>query len=199
MNILDNKLVKTYFWCKQPCPDGNLALHPGTCMAVMSERVLKAMQEPIKKGELYLEININDDLDMELYLEINDDLDMVEDLSENQWVVGWHPDCLRLPDKFQKPPEKADQLPDYQLKCDNCEGHFVHKCTGKKDAAPWINEVRPPEACEKIEAYSGCHCEHCKQKHLGELPEDFRLWGYSLKELRSMRDFAETRGWRVPV
>ena len=28
-----------------------------------------------------------------------------------------------------------------------------------------------------------------------DFPEDFKLWGYSLKELRSMRDFAMAKGW----
>lgn len=28
-----------------------------------------------------------------------------------------------------------------------------------------------------------------------DLPADFELWGYTLAELRSMRDFAITKGW----
>lgn len=92
MSILDNELVKRYFCCKQPCPDGALAQHPGTCRAVASERVLDAMQQPINEWDKVLELET--------------DGRIREKVADDRWkncYQNFHGFWLRLPDRFGKP------------------------------------------------------------------------------------------------
>lgn len=128
-DILENDLVRKYFGCEKGA-HGACDGKRNDCMERTAFRVLKSMQEPIRKGEQAMWL---------WYRQVHDD-----------WIVGpwdgtklddYHPYVLRLPDRFQT--------------------------AGKKD--------------------------------IFDLPADFKLWGYSLAELRSMRNFAESRGWMVPI
>lgn len=84
-DILENELVKKYFGCKQPCPDG---YHPGTCLSIESERVLRAMQEEIKLGERYI---YSDDGGKRWQEVISQHV---------QFVSEFHPFILLLPSRF---------------------------------------------------------------------------------------------------
>ncbi len=93
MNLLDNELVRKYFTCQirqsGSCgrlPEGESFHIPGdkTCL---SAAVIRAMQEPIRKGERYLYIC---------------GLRIEESVQEHDWDACWHPIRLRLPDLFQK-------------------------------------------------------------------------------------------------
>lgn len=87
MSILDNKHVQKYF-ASGDCTEGNAAccLVP-RCMAL---RILEAMTQPIQKGERYLQIN-----ELGLAEESVLSLDPVHEKS------AFHPNFLRLPDRFQ--------------------------------------------------------------------------------------------------
>lgn len=80
-SILENELVRKYFGCN---PELN---YPHDCQALMALRVLTAMQEPIKKGERYLDVLR--------------DLTIDERVAETDWGIGLHMGYLRLPSQFQ--------------------------------------------------------------------------------------------------
>lgn len=82
MTILDNELVRKYF----------SAFGNGETMA---ERVLTAMQEPIKKGDKYLQLANGEWREMEWGLP--------------KTITGFHGFDLRLPSRFQAQ-EKRDEL-----------------------------------------------------------------------------------------
>lgn len=115
-SILDNELVKRYFSAPNDTPWVSDFPYPEK--EFMALRVLKAMEEPVKEGELYLAISE--------YGKVKGPQAFT---SSDNWK--FHCQWLRLPDSFQKSREK-ENVSDYQLKCDNCEGHFVHSCSGKK-------------------------------------------------------------------
>jgi len=90
MSILDNELVRKYFGC-EPGTDYSTPKHEhGTfipCIDWMGRKVLAAMQEPIRKGESYLNF-----ANMQDWIKIVDSPKDVE---------GYHPWGLRLSDKYQ--------------------------------------------------------------------------------------------------
>lgn len=103
--ILDNELVRKYFGCKDS--KTHLCFSSDDCH--MSYDILRAMQEPIGKGERYLF------------------------LAEDQWLEndsgcyrGFHPKELRLPDRFQ-PQEKKECENLGMLTCFRCHRELIHK------------------------------------------------------------------------
>lgn len=85
MNLLDHPLIRTYFGCNHPQGTTYCGDH---CKERISVRVLRSMQEPIKKGERCLEL-FNEGEVKEIVL-------------HPITVVAYHPMFLRLPDRFQK-------------------------------------------------------------------------------------------------
>lgn len=83
MNILDNELVRRYFWCNPGCESWE------SHYSHMAHRVLLAMQEPIRKGERYLYWSLDYPESWVEQTQTNDD-------------DSFHPLKLRLPDRFQK-------------------------------------------------------------------------------------------------
>jgi hypothetical protein len=99
MNILDNELVRKYFGCQHKANGRNLICD---CVAGDApQKILEAMQQPIRKGEYILQIMPSG--------EIHD---------KNAWVDydGLHLDLLRLPDRFQK--KKCPHL--WEIRCSEC-------------------------------------------------------------------------------
>lgn len=85
MGILENELVWKYFGTKHTgCPEGCNYDH----FDASSKRVLDAMQQPIRKGERYLNCHAPNDRWAELV--------SYED------ITNYHPYHLRLPDAHQK-------------------------------------------------------------------------------------------------
>lgn len=81
MNILDNELVRKYFY------EGDHYL--------MTDRILEAMQQPIKKGDKYLNLFISGEI--------------LEHVSEYAFPA-FHSWALRLPDRFQPKDEVEEKL-----------------------------------------------------------------------------------------
>lgn len=117
-SILDNELVKKYFGC---CPEFTCAVNhyrkdkPETWIdyRCISERIIRAMQEPIRKGERILLTHDNGKT-------------WEETTMAGQADEPFHPNCLRLPGKFQGPICTHDGC----LSCSKCgitwtSGHEV--------------------------------------------------------------------------
>lgn len=131
MDILDNMLVRKYFWV-----ESNEIVGPFRGVEVMAFRVLKSMQEPIRKGDLVLErFPSNPDAEWQL---VRCPIDLAGDMHS-----GW----LRLPDRFQMVEKKE---------CD-CECH-IHEKLGYPCRCS-----KPPPAAEKCghqhqHGPGGCEC-----------------------------------------
>lgn len=82
-NILDNELVCKYF--------GEIT-DPGIWKYEIAYNILQAMQEPIRRIDKYLCIHRNEKTGEISFCEARGNISL-----ENHW----HPECLRLPDKFQ--------------------------------------------------------------------------------------------------
>lgn len=118
MDLLENELVLKYFGCRVLCSEAHF-----TNMAYdehercISTRVLQSMQEPIKKGERF--INCHGP---------NGNGQTSESVNETgQWYgyqEPWHPYYLRLPDRFQK------------QECVHCFCRIKRKCCYCEEAKP---------------------------------------------------------------
>lgn len=123
MNILNNEKVREYFGdcgqsCDKPC-------------SKMADSILTAMQQPIKKGERCLEIFL-----AQLPLEIREINDRVLD--------GFHPNYLRLPDRFQPSASvvQKKECPNLTVQC-SCGLVITHP-----DIDKVLREQKPaPEPC----------------------------------------------------
>lgn len=92
MSILENELVQKYFGC-----GGDPLCTPGHT----EERVLHAMEVPIKSGDSYLCIYSNGNI--------------IEVIAFENFGYNCHPDALRIPDRWQKKylvEEKVNRLVD---------------------------------------------------------------------------------------
>lgn len=89
-DVLSDKLVKKYFGCW-----GN--------GATMPERVLNAMQEPIRKGERYLQQTWSGHNSMTIGFEerVYDGVSGYGKFEEDHFHTGYHSRALRLPNRFQ--------------------------------------------------------------------------------------------------
>ena len=151
MDILDNELVRKYFENEYP---------EDRTPATTALRILRAMEEPIKKGERLL------DLKPDGYA------------VESQWKIHiacteFHPGFLRLPDRFQK--QGCDH--DGYLRCVNCGNNFT---TGWK-----LTKPTPEPALFKCKDFAG-QCQHpgCKPKY--EVEE--KINGWSAGDYKGLRD-----------
>lgn len=141
MSLLENPLIRKYFWPQDweltPCDDPRQF-----CVNdYVAGRILKAMEEPIKKGELTLSLATTDD-------------DKV--VANTTWDCndGFHPYLLRLPDRFQAVEKKGCQHE--VIECVNCAKPFpqsppapaeTEKCWCKPDQ----------ETCRSLNV-CGCPC-----------------------------------------
>lgn len=98
-SMLDNELVQKYFACK----DHGQFRHE--CIA---NRVLIAMQQPIRKGERYLNLMPNGNIEEGLFSGM-----IWKDASCEQ---SYHPHFLRLPSAFQK---QTDYLKTWGIRLQN--------------------------------------------------------------------------------
>lgn len=160
MNLLENELIRKYFGWKHPCGHANGPT--GTyiyCDACLSLNVLRAMQEPIRKGERLLACSLND----------NFGNSWEETTAQCESNVAWHPFTLRLPDAAQGKECKQGHtphgmhcicLPDCVCQEGNCRcggssmsghdmTHPVH-CT-------WAQPPAPEKKCN----LPGCHPDYC--------------------------------------
>lgn len=114
--LLENELVKKYFSC-----DSRLCCFPEHhCHSAWL--ILNAMQEPIKNGERCLEWFPSTDKWQEIVWKLYPECEGV-----------YHPSFLRLPDRFQPPPECKD----YQ------SGFYCGKCIKPMNDGSWC-ECKPP-------------------------------------------------------
>lgn len=177
MNILENELVRKYFGCHCPPEQNTLAgYHPENCSdKAIALRILQAMQEPIKKGESYLNsANKND------WIRLDDCPIDIED---------FHPFGLRLPDQFQSPkPSTAKCLHktsgcycSYSITGHECCGYLNHHigciCHLQK---PCSHQSSPAKECShctgilerhQLENQNECLCQ-CHKTPLYDLVEE---------------------------
>lgn len=139
MNILDNELVRKYFGSDH---NFNCDCSSWEHRALLSESLITAMQQPIRKGDRALEYFVS----MDKWQEI------VWSLTPSE---GYHPVFLRLPDRFQG--EKECDCPCHTRQgCGICyEDHRkpqpeAEKCEG------WHNSC---VACLKCLACKKCICK----------------------------------------
>lgn len=88
-SILDNEKVREYFGecvCGQDCD---------TPCRYAADAVLRAMQQPIKRGERYLVIRMKGGYEIDV-------IEEVEASFTRDPLTGWHSSYLRLPDRWQK-------------------------------------------------------------------------------------------------
>jgi|HubBroStandDraft_5_1064220.scaffolds.fasta_scaffold149361_2 hypothetical protein len=163
-DILDNELVRKYF-------SGDAGEHS-------AEKVLRAMQEPIRKGELYLSALVQWDQGCQ-----------VQRFDAAITWDGFHPNALRLPDRFQatkecdaemqtscpkchkqhvfiidksqKPYEGFKPLPAPNEEC-RCHEKTIPCAIGNVLACKCFCHRPPPERCNCIGATSGCCPIHDK-------------------------------------
>lgn len=149
MNILENELVKKYFACDPQA--GCFHKESQACEAAKAYGILRAMQEPIKKGERRLYVDgMGAVWDGIHPVDINPD---------------YHPDYLRLPSRFQTPERK---------KCCCGESETIHRIDGPcyriESGPPEGTKPLSPTSAEECDCYSssgfhtpGCHCD-CHKK-----------------------------------
>lgn len=121
VTLLENELVRKYFKA-EACIHVPLS---GTCDGCVALRILKAMQQPIQKGNRLLVIGT----DSLIY-----ETDAIKDHN------GIHPFDLRLPDAFQKQEKECDGIATW--KESHCPG-----CTAKQISRRCFEINRPPEKC----------------------------------------------------
>ena len=147
-NILDNELVLKYF--------GDNSRDP-FCNQRMAYNILRAMEEPIKKGDKYLELMVNGIVREKL----------AEGVSYVVYGDPLHPYYLRLPDRFQK------------QECD-CKCHSVHaglcKCGVEGPTPePECRHGRPLSEhcvnCSQAQEPEKCNCTRLPCWH-GTMPKD---------------------------
>ncbi len=111
-SLLENELVLKYFGCcdETPEPEKHTLPHMGW-EGAMARRVLRAMQEPIKKGDKIIEWH---------------QLGVIETIAMFD-MHEYHPINLRLPQRFQpvEPEKECDGIVTW--KDSHCPG-----CTAKK-------------------------------------------------------------------
>lgn len=144
IDILQNELVKKYFGCD--CGrDGEPSLHnhfvKETCEDKLSVNVLKSMQEPIRDGERCLILDGNGWKEWKM--------------SGDGISSTYHPDSLRLPDKFQT-----------AVKMHNCpECGVTHVYLPAQGTQP-----APENAYCEVE--KSAPCPHYKYLNCGHKPAD---------------------------
>lgn len=134
MNILDNDLVKKYFGCgESEHPIYHQCNEPRT----LALAIIKAMQEPIRKGDKYLTNSAITDIHR--YGDFDREMTALDDIQ-----YPFHPFHLRLPDQFQTAGKKECACLEHHCYC-LCHGNFCKKCDKQI-----YNEPQPDAVEEKI-------------------------------------------------
>lgn len=135
MNLLDNPLVRKYFINESYMGNGEAC----------AEKVLLAMQAPIRDGDRYIAL-WNDE-----YLEST--------AEEKEWQDGFHPYYLRLPSQFQPEKRKECEHPFGAMDADKIK-QGISYCT-QCDKKLW--PVPEPEKCDSFLAWVGFnrYCVNC--------------------------------------
>lgn len=126
MSILDNERVRKYFQCDRGhCPKWHKDQIEPDYLECMALRVLQAMEEPIKKGEKYLDLSNAD------YREKNH-LGQLPAMIADGDLEETHFGFLRLPDRFQPLPEGEKEDGFFCPSCEHCrqldlQETFEHK------------------------------------------------------------------------
>lgn len=122
-SLLDNESVRKYFYdLKSGC-------------GASAERVLDAMQQPIRKGDRMIVISQVGDIIWEMVA------------TGEEVMQALHPQYLRLPDEFQK---QGCQLPEYGMSCPSCGKVFTHPCPGS------FKPIPSPECCRRQAHQGSC-------------------------------------------
>ena len=135
MDLLDNPLIRKYFGdedTNNPCTPAGIAWN-----------VLRAMQEPIKKGDWYLWCDGNEDTKERVW----------RDPLPGRFEENFHPHYLRLPDRFQKQEQKCNE----SCVC------YEKKPTPEPRIHPYVWKGSEPEKCfcgNNVDAQTG----KCKPK-----------------------------------
>lgn len=120
MTLLDNELVLKYFGPKEggivECCEHEINTVGQRIKRDMSYAILRAMQEPIKKGERYLGRGMLKSTENWLEQTNTDGLDYCE--------LNFHPYALRLPSRFQKQEKKAEDFPECKKEEITWQGYF---------------------------------------------------------------------------
>ena len=133
MNILDNELVRKYFRCEVHKGLGGSTKCQLCSEAMMAYRILRAMQEPIKKGDEFLNLDWDGGISGPWKAE--------KDVPCEKQFFGIR---LRLPDRFQK--QECYQT---SIMCPSCnQPHQIVKPTPE------------PEKCKHGYEYPS-HCMPC--------------------------------------
>jgi hypothetical protein len=128
MNIVDYGLVREYFGCEvNKCKSLNSVEHDW--LSCMAYRILKSMQEPIRKTDWYLCVTEHDG-----------DITVEEAHGNISLFNRWHPACLRRPDRFQPTEKECD--------CGGCNGG-CGKCHSQCECP---KPSLPKEVEEKIDS-----------------------------------------------
>jgi hypothetical protein len=97
--------IRKYFPCVHGNPQGSHNIIFPDCTGIDTKAVLKAMCEPIKESELYIALFPHG-----AYLNSESHSKGSERLQCYRWQrEDWHPNYLRLPDKFQKPVDPVEE------------------------------------------------------------------------------------------
>lgn len=158
MNILDNELVRKYFGCESnDCKSLSGVDHDW--LSCMSFRILRAMQEPIRKGERYLDVN---------------GFWIKESIQEHDWDTCWHPVRFRLPDSFQKreDPHKGRML--NYCGHQNCEYEIKWSCGNEYST---LDKPEPPKCeCGIDTYYHKCQTKDPVEGKIQDLMQ-YCVWG----------------------
>lgn len=161
MNILENKLVRKYF--HPECNDDPCYL-AHSHYAMVALQVLRAMQEPIRKG------------DRRLYIDgMGAMWDGVHPVNLNP---DYHPDYLRLPDKFQMAGKKECKNVG-MLTCQDCGSELIHQPAKEPFSLIHQGPHMGTEKCGDVHA-----CEHGPAFHDSDAVEakidaiELKVWKF---------------------
>ena len=134
MNLLDHPLVRKYFpcqWCR--LETAGRPIH--ACDESRATQILQSMQEPLKKGEKYLNWRSMNILEELTTCDVRTDGCITNEINENFRL-------LRLPDCFQKQPEP------HFCDCEFC-GHPDTSFGTTKDESPCYGNHSGLLFCER--------------------------------------------------
>jgi hypothetical protein len=166
---LKNELIVKYFGC---------VLHETgsryDCEWIMSSKILRAMQEPIRKGERYIYSNGNGDW-FEKVAE--------EGIPYQQCFVA------RLPDAHQKREQTV------LVTCPDCHLTYSHEHMFTQPPAP----EKPPTKEEVKRDYHICDCEFCGHPDTIHIPAKStaveRKVEEKIKEIKANHSSYSSAGW----
>lgn len=177
-NLLDNELVRTYFGCRALCTEAHF-VNVGydeheRCIAY---RILDAMQQPIRKGERYLDIN-----GLSCGAGVKEGVSLLD-------IYYLHAFYLRLPNAFQPQNQKQENPQCQPMCCAICGGTVVHKPTPSPEKCE--ASIKCCAGCWKYPEKHDCPCHKPKdaavEEKIEKMAKQFmpRLFGFET-ELRDL-------------